>query len=88
MGNAVPGTAVSPGRPGSDDRCEPVGRRGIEPLTPSLSGKCSNRLSYMPKLKAAGVGFEPTEVTLTRFQGERTRPLCDPAIVMRGGGGI
>ena len=35
-----------------------VGMSGLEPPTPTLSGWCSNRLSYIPSLVEI-IGFEP-----------------------------
>ena len=31
-----------------------VGRTGLEPVTPALSRRCSNQLSYMPVIQAYG----------------------------------
>ena len=38
-----------------------VGLIGLEPMTPALSRRCSNQLSYRPNcfLKLACVGFKP-----------------------------
>lgn len=36
-------------------------------------------------LLAEGVGFEPTEVSLVRFQGACTRPLCEPSMASAPG---
>lgn len=40
-----------------------VGLRGLEPLTSSLSGKRSNRLSYRPVIQGSGSATSPVEIT-------------------------
>ena len=35
-----------------------VGRTGLEPVTPALSRRCSNQLSYMPADLKIGGGME------------------------------
>src|SRR6058998_3781579 len=60
-------------------------RRGFEPpdqfyLINRLAGGCLQPLGHLSKLHLAeGVGFEPTELSLSGFQDRRLKPLGHPS---------
>src|SRR6266487_2938947 len=60
-------------------------RRGFEPPsrfypTNRLAGGCLRPLGHLSKLGLAeGVGFEPTELSLSGFQDRRLKPLGHPS---------
>ena len=49
-----------------------VGKVGLEPTTPRVSGECSNQLSYIP-IKVERVGLEPN---ISDFSDQRELTIC------------
>jgi hypothetical protein len=64
-------------------------RRGFEPPsrfypTNRLAGGCLQPLGHLSKtVLAEGVGFEPTELSLSGFQDRRLKPLGHPSTCFR-----
>src|SRR5258706_239451 len=64
-------------------------RRGFEPPsrfypTNRLAGGCLQPLGHLSKsILAEGVGFEPTELSLSGFQDRRLKPLGHPSTRLR-----
>src|SRR5712691_10845905 len=69
-------------------------RRGFEPPsqfypTNRLAGGCLKPLGHLSKpVLAEGVGFEPTELSLSGFQDRRLKPLGHPSASPPGRGTI
>ena len=72
-------------RDNSRPSCAMAERRGFEPPsqfypTNRLAGGCLQPLGHLSKsIPAEGVGFEPTELSLSGFQDRRLKPLGHPS---------